>query len=338
MVKVRFAPSPTGSLHVGNALTAVANRRFANDRGGSFLLRIDDTDPARNVPGGEEAILCDLAWLGLEWDQGPVRQSERQGRYAEAARTIGRPRLGQITLLRDDGTATYHLASVVDDIDYGITHVIRANDHRPNEELHRRLHEALGSTPPEYIHIGLILGPDGHKLSKRAPLATLDELRAAGIPPEAVCAYLEELGLPRHDVHYDEPRIRRLSTEAIAAMSEDELAARAGTPVAVLAALRGSRDLNEAREAARAILEPDEVVLPTGSAPTLVRFRELRSRANGGLDADAARAIVRELKAVGGNLKGLRMALTGCERGPELWAVIAALDRDEALRRIDAAL
>jgi glutamyl-tRNA synthetase len=338
MVKVRFAPSPTGSLHVGNALTAVANRRFANDRGGSFLLRIDDTDPARNVPGGEEAILRDLAWLGLEWDQGPVRQSERQSRYAEAVRTIGESRFGQITLLRDDGTATYHLASVVDDIDFGITHVIRANDHRPNEELHRRLHEALGSTPPEYIHIGLILGPGGHKLSKRAPLATLDELRAAGIPPEAVRAYLEELGLPRHDVHYDEPRIRRLSTEAIAAMSDDELAGRAGAPVAVVPALRGSRDLTEAREAARAILEPDEVELPAGSAPTLLRFRELRSHANGGLDADAARSIVRELKAVGGNLKALRMALTGRERGPELWAVIAALDRDEALRRIDAAL
>ena len=216
--------------------------------------------------------------------------------------------------------------------------MIRANDHRPNEELHRRLHEALGSTPPEYIHIGLILGPDGHKLSKRAPLATLDELRAAGIPPEAVCAYLEELGLPRHDVHYDEPRIRRLSTEAIAAMSEDELAARAGAPVAVVAALRGSRDLNEAREAARAILEPDEVVLPTGSAPTLVRFRELRSRANGGLDADAARAIVRELKAVGGNLRAVRRALTGRDSGPELWSVLVELPRDETVRRIDAAL
>ena len=80
-MKVRFAPSPTGSLHIGNALGAVANRNL----GGTMLLRIDDTDPARNVPGGEEAILEDLRWLGIDWDDGPVRQSERQERYREAA-------------------------------------------------------------------------------------------------------------------------------------------------------------------------------------------------------------------------------------------------------------
>src|SRR3990170_3742895 len=147
MVRVRFAPSPTGSLHVGNALSGVANRRF----GGRLLLRIDDTDPARNVPGGEEAILGDLSWLGVEWDEGPVRQSERQERYREAASGLGE-RFDGITLLREDGTATYHLASVVDDADFGITRVIRGNDHRPNEQLHRRLHEALGMQPPEYVH------------------------------------------------------------------------------------------------------------------------------------------------------------------------------------------
>src|SRR5207237_607073 len=100
MARVRFAPSPTGSLHVGNALSAVANRRL----GDWFLLRIDDTDPARNVPGGEEAILEDLRWLGLAWDQGPSRQSERAARYREAARTLGE-RFDGITLLREDGSA-----------------------------------------------------------------------------------------------------------------------------------------------------------------------------------------------------------------------------------------
>ena len=143
MKKVRFAPSPTGSLHVGNALSAVANRGF----GDWMLLRIDDTDPARNVPGGEEAILRDLEWLGVEWDEGPVRQSERRERYREAAAPLGE-RFDGVTLLREDGTPTYHLASVVDDIDFGITHVIRGNDHRPNEELHRRLFEALGASRP----------------------------------------------------------------------------------------------------------------------------------------------------------------------------------------------
>src|SRR6266571_6729258 len=198
MTRVRFAPSPTGSLHVGNALSAVANRRF----GDWMLLRIDDTDAARNVPGGEEAILADLAWLGIEWDEGPVRQSGRQERYREAA--AGLPeRFEGITLLRPDGSATYHLASVVDDGDFAITHVIRGNDHRPNEALHRRLHEALGTHAPEYVHHGLILGEDGKKLSKRAEGATIASLREAGIPPEAVQRYLEQLDLPKHDVRYD---------------------------------------------------------------------------------------------------------------------------------------
>jgi glutamyl-tRNA synthetase len=326
MTRVRFAPSPTGSLHVGNALSAVANRRF----GDSMLLRIDDTDPARNVPGGEQAIIEDLRWLGIAWDEGPARQSERLDRYREAA--AGLPaRFDGITLLREDGTATYHLASVVDDADFGITHVIRGNDHRPNEQLHRRLHEALGTRPPEYVHHGLILGPDGKKLSKRAEGATVASLRGAGIPAEAVRSYLEELGIPAHDVHYDLPRIRRLAIDAIAAMSDEELAARIGVPARVAPVLRGARDLNEAREYAELILTPPE---PVGLAPeTLLRFRELVS-ANG-IDP---KSIVRELKAVGGDLRALRLALTGRERGPELWTVIAALDRDEALRRIDAAL
>src|SRR5919106_6582172 len=104
MARVRFAPSPTGSLHVGNALSAVANRGF----GDWMLLRIDDTDPTRNVEGGEEAILRDLEWLGIEWDEGPVRQSERQERYREAAQPLG-DRFQGTTLLREDGSATYQL-------------------------------------------------------------------------------------------------------------------------------------------------------------------------------------------------------------------------------------
>jgi glutamyl-tRNA synthetase len=329
MKRVRFAPSPTGSLHVGNALSAVANRGL----GDWMLLRVDDTDPQRNVPGGEEEIIRDLQWLGLSWDDGPVRQSERQARYGEAGAELGE-RFDGITLLREDGTATYHLASVVDDVDFGITHIVRGFDHRPNEDLHRRLFVALGATPPEFIHHGLILGEEGKKLAKRAAGATVASLRDAGIPGEAVRRYLDELGIPQHDVHYDLPRIRRLAIEAIEAMSDEELAEKAGATTAVVPALRGARDLNEARAYAQAILTPPQPA--KGDAPeTLERFRELVERANGTLDA---RALVRELKAVGGNLKALRLALTGQERGPELWAVIAALPPDEALRRVDAAL
>src|SRR5438034_2542474 len=251
MKRVRFAPSPTGSLHVGNALSAVANRGLGN----WMLLRIDDTDPQRNVPGGEEELIRDLEWLGLAWNEGPVRQSERQDLYREAGGKLGE-RFDGITLLREDGSATYHLASVVDDIDFGITHIVRGFDHRPNEELHRRLFHALAATPPEFIHHGLILGEDGKKLAKRAPGATVASLRDAGIPGEAVRRYLEALGGPHHDVHYDLPRIRRLAIEAIEAMSDEELAEQAGAPVEVVPALRGARDLNEAREYAQAILTP----------------------------------------------------------------------------------
>jgi glutamyl-tRNA synthetase len=327
--KVRFAPSPTGSLHVGNALSAVANRGF----GDWLLLRIDDTDPARNVPGGEEELLRDLEWLGVEWDEGPVRQSERRERHVQAGRELG-DRFDGVTLLREDGTPTYHLASVVDDIDFGITHVVRGNDHRPNEELHRRLFEALGATPPEFVHHGLILGEDGKKLAKRAEGATVASLRDAGIPPEAVRRYLDELGLPKHDVHYDLPRIRRLAIEAIGSLSDRELAERVGAPLELVPALRGARDLNEAREYAASILEEPERV-SVESPETLERFRELLERGNGSADP---KELVRELKAVGGDLRTLRRALTGRDRGPELWAVVAALPPEEALRRIDAAL
>jgi glutamyl-tRNA synthetase len=328
-VRVRFAPSPTGSLHVGNALSAVANRRL----GDFMLLRIDDTDPARNVPGGEDALIRDLEWLGIAWDEGPVRQSERRERHVEAAQPLGH-RFEGITLVREDGSPTYHLASVVDDVDFGITHVVRGNDHRPNEALHRRLFRALGAPEPEFVHIGLIFGEEG-KLSKRAPQATVESLRDAGIPPEAVRAYLEELGVPRHDVRYDLARIRRLAVDAIAALPDEELAARAGAPVEFVRALRGARDLNEAREMARSLRHPEPVRLGEEARPTLERFRELVERANGALDA---RSVIRELKAVGGDLRALRLALTGRDRGPELWAVVAALPPDEALRRIDAAL
>jgi glutamyl-tRNA synthetase len=223
---------------------------------------------------------------------------------------------------------------VVDDIDFGITHIVRGNDHRPNEALHRRLFLALGAEPPQFVHHGLILGEDGKKLSKRAPGATVASLREAGIPAEAVRSYLEELGIPKHDVHYDLPRIRRLAIEAISALPDRELARRVGAPVEAVPALRGARDLNEARDYAEA-LAAAPAPARTDAPETLLRFKELVEQSNGTTDA---RALVRELKAVGGDLRALRRALTGRDRGPELWTVIAALPREEALRRIDAAL
>jgi glutamyl/glutaminyl-tRNA synthetase len=345
-IRVRFAPSPTGSLHVGNALTAVANRRFADDRGGVLVLRIDDTDPERTVAGGVDAIVEDLSWLGISWDEGPLRQSERGASYVAAAERAleagsaerddeGAVRLARdkATLVRADGTATYQLASVVDDLDLGITHVIRGSDHRPNLELQQRIARAIGGQLPEVIHHGLVLGPDGKKLSKRHGHSSILDLRDEGLPAAAVRAYLEELGMPEHDVQLDLARLRRLAVDAIAAMTDEELASVANAPLEVVPALRGARSLAEARDYAHLVTDPAQVELPADAAPTLERFAELRAASPERLDHAEARTLVRELKAVGGDLRALRLALTGADKGPELAAVLAALPREEALAR-----
>ncbi|MBA3364922.1 MAG: hypothetical protein H0U03_03935 [Actinobacteria bacterium] len=351
MVKVRFAPSPTGSLQLGNALTAVANRSFADRHSGVMLLRIDDTDAARSTRESADGIMRDLEWLGIPYEEGPVCQTGRieahraaAGRLLEAGRAFedgGTVRFDaerRPTLLRSDGSPTYHLASVVDDAELGVTHVIRGKDHLANTPLHVALAEALGLEPPEFLHHGLILAEDGHKLSKRHGLSSVADLRESGVPAEAVRAYLVELGLPRGDVHLDLARLRRLSLDAISAMSDAEFSARVGAPAALGPALRGAHDLNEARELARALLEPEAVQLGAAARPTLESFRELREAANGRLGEEASRALVKAVKAAGGDLRTLRLALTGRERGPELWTVVAGLPRDDALRRVDAAL
>ena len=345
-MRVRFAPSPTGSLHLGNALTVVANRRFADAHDGVVVLRVDDTDPARNVERGEDAILADLAWLAVGFDEGPVRQSERGAVYAQAAERAlaagaaerdddGSVRLGRggATLLRADGTATYQLASVADDLDLGITHVIRGSDHRPNLLVQQDIARALDGELPEVIHHGLVLGPDGKKLSKRHGHSSIAELREEGFPAACVRAYLDELDMPEHDVHLDLARLRRLAVDAIAAMPDEELAAAANAPLEVVPALRGARSLVEAKEYARLIVAPADVVRAAAARLTLVRFVEIRAPAPERLSVEEGKAIIRELKAVGGDLRSLRLALTGAERGPELAAVLAALSRDEALER-----
>ena len=343
VVRVRFAPSPSGSLHLGNALVAAANRSYADATGGVLVLRIDDTDPSRVVEGGEESIASDLRWLGIDWDEGPVRQSERAELYAAAAgRALengavrdedGAVRLGRTTLLRPDGSATYQLATVADDLDLGITRVIRGADHRANEPVQRAIAEAIGGTFPEVIHVGLLLGENGKKLSKRDGPVSVADLRDEGIPAAAARAYLDELGLPAHDISFDRTRVARLATEAIAAMDDGALAAAAGAPLSVVPALRGARTLLEAAATVRLVLRAPEAAIEPESGATLERFVELRAGAADVLGADEARAILRELKAVGGDLRALRRALTGAERGPELWSVLAALPKEETIAR-----
>ena len=264
-VRVRFAPSPTGSLHLGNALSAVANRGYADAHGGALVLRIDDTDPERTVPGGEEAILADLGWLGIAWEEGPIRQSARAARHAEAAALRARRTERCATRTARSGSPARRSRAPTEPprtssqpssttSTSGSRTSSAAPTTGPNEEVQQRIARALGGELPEVIHHGLLLGEDGKKLSKRAEHASVADLREEGIPAAAVRAYLDELGLPRHDVNLDLPRIHRLAIDAIAGMPDDELAAAAGAPPELARALRGARTLVEAREIARQIL------------------------------------------------------------------------------------
>ena len=213
------------------------------------------------------------------------RRRSRRWRTGEAERDDeGAVRAGRAgtTLLRPDGSATYQLASVVDDLALGITHVIRGSDHRPNLPVQQRIARALGGELPEVIHHGLVLGPDGKKLSKRHGHSSIAELREEGFPAAAVRAYLEELDLPEHDVQLDLARLKRLAVDAIAEMPDAELAAAAGAPLEVVPALRGARSLVEAREYARLVLAPEPVTLGGDASPTLARFAELRQPARSG--------------------------------------------------------
>jgi glutamyl/glutaminyl-tRNA synthetase len=194
-VRARFAPSPTGSLHVGSARTALLNWLFVRASGGRLLLRIDDTDTERSEAALEAAIFADLEWLGLDWDDGPVRQSDRLDRYAEVlaelpvVRRDGAYEFEKRVIARSDGSPLYHLATAVDDVDDAMTHVLRGRDHLSNTELQVAIIRAMGAEPPEYIHAPLLIFEGGGKISKRegAGSVTVADLREAGYPASAVC-------------------------------------------------------------------------------------------------------------------------------------------------------
>ena len=264
MVRVRFAPSPTGSLHLGGALSAVANRRFADERGGAFLLRIDDTDRGperrRRRRGDRRPISSGSASRGTR--ARCCRASASCGiarRRTRSASPTPRARFGSARrrCCAPDGTPTYQLASAVDDLDFEITHVIRGSDHRANAELQAALIRALGGDAAG-VHPSRPAARRGRAEAVEAARRVVARRPARGrASRRRRCArYLEELGLPRHDVHLDLARLRRLSIEALGALSDEELAARVGVPVSVAPVLRGARDLREAREYAQHVLEP----------------------------------------------------------------------------------
>ena len=270
-VRVRFAPSPTGSLHVGGARTALYNLLFARREGGTFILRIEDTDVERSREELSAQILSAMDWLGLDYDEGPYHQSSRYDlyraaaakliaegkayrafetpeeldaerkaaeaagrsyRYSGAGRRIppeeserrakagerhvvrlampsepivvedlirGRVEfpaeaLDDFILVRSDGHPLYHFSVCVDDVDMRITHVIRGDDHLANTPKHVALFGALGAPVPRFAHLGMILGTDKKKLSKRHGAAAVEEWRDAGILPEALFNFLALLG------------------------------------------------------------------------------------------------------------------------------------------------
>ena len=227
-IRVRFAPSPTGYLHIGGVRTALFNYLYARQQGGKFLLRIEDTDRQRSTPEFEHEILESLKWLGLEWDEGLVHQSSRLERYREVAAELIAKGLaydfegaikfkmpktevkvydivrGEVTydskefedlvIMKSDGYPVFHLAVVVDDHDMEITHVVRGEDHLPNTPRHILLQQALGWKSPKYAHLPLIFGADGTPLSKRHGAVAVTEYRNKGFLPQGLINYLALLG------------------------------------------------------------------------------------------------------------------------------------------------
>lgn len=271
-IKTRFAPSPTGDLHVGGARTALYSWLFARHAQGEFVLRIEDTDLERSTQQAIDAIMDGMNWLGIDWDEGPYFQTKRFDRYnsvidemlkggsayqcycskerleklreeqiarGDKARYDGHCRhsqgrhddkephvvrfrnpqqgsvifndqirgaieisnqeLDDLIIRRSDGTPTYNFCVVVDDWDMKITHVIRGEDHINNTPRQINILKALGAPVPEYAHVSMILGDDGHKLSKRNGAASVMQYRDAGYLPEALLNYLVRLGWSHGD-------------------------------------------------------------------------------------------------------------------------------------------
>lgn len=225
MIVVRFAPSPTGFLHLGSARTALFNWLYARHTNGKFLLRVEDTDQARSEKKYLKEILESLRWLGLDWDGEPIYQSRRFDIYREKAEMlikkemayregnavifkVGKNRkieiddiihgkilfntdeLNDQVMIKSDGSPAYNFCCVVDDTELRITHIIRGDDHISNTPKQILFYEALGEPLPKFAHMPLMMGPDGTKLSKRHGAVAVEEYKREGFLPEALVNYL----------------------------------------------------------------------------------------------------------------------------------------------------
>ncbi len=438
-VVVRFAPSPTGHLHLGNVRAAVLNWLFARRHGGRFILRFDDTDPTRVREEYVEAIRADLAWLGLDWDQ-EIRQSARIDRYRAAAERLkaagrlypcyetpeelalkrriqrmrGRPpvydraalglsaeerarleaegrrahwrflletdrsvewddlvrgrqridpaSLSDPVLIRADGSFLYLLPSVVDDIETGVTHVIRGEDHVTNTAEQIQLITALGGALPRFAHVPLMLGPDGRPLSKRAGDISLRRLQEEGVQPLAVLALLATVGTGRAPesvtsreeliadfdigafskaaVRFDPEQLMRINRHILRRTPHEELVGRpelAGITPELWEVVRENLDtLADLGHWRRVVEGPLAPVIAEDDRGFLEQAAYCLPEA---WDVDSWRSWTQTLKARSGR-KGralflpLRRAITGRESGPEMAKLLPLIPRERVRRRL----
>ncbi|MBF0355309.1 MAG: glutamate--tRNA ligase [Alphaproteobacteria bacterium] len=438
MIKVRFAPSPTGFLHVGNARVALINWLCAKVRGGRFILRFDDTDLERSKPEFVEAIRRDLAWLGISWDAEEF-QSARLQRYQAAAEKLkadgrlypcyetpeelefkrklqlsrrqppvydraalklsdterakfdtegkkphwrfklseGRvswndqarhhdiaidlSSVSDPVLVREDGSFLYTLPSVVDDIEMGITHVIRGEDHITNAGVQIDLAAALGAQPPSYAHLSLLIDASGKGFSKREGSASLQEIRENGIEALTLCSYLARLGSPHapepissldelvkgfdlasfsHATpHVDVAELNRLNARLLHHLSFDAVKDRLGVAEADEAFWLGIRgNLQRLSDA-----KPWWDILHRPVTPVIedAGFTEAAADLLPGEPWDEATwpTFTNAVKAATGRsgkalFHPLRLALTGQEQGPEMKSLLPQIGRRRALARL----
>ncbi len=447
--RLRIAPSPTGLFHVGTARTALFNWFEARRTGGTFVLRIEDTDRDRNLVEAVDGIQRSMEWLGLDWDEGPFLQSERRDRHVEAAlalaaadlaywsdpmplasdgkperydgrdrdRALGRapgralrfraPRTGSTTvidlvrgdptfpndviedfgLLKGTGDPLFLLANVVDDLDMGITHVVRGEDHLSNTPKHQLLWEAIAPSapPPVFAHLPLIVNEQRKKLSKRRDKVSVEQFRDEGYLPEVMGNFLALLGWSPPDgrerfridevvkefslgdvvsssAFFDPKKLDAFNGDAIRALPVGELSERVRP---FLGSWDPGRVAPLLAEVQTRIVRLDEVAPmvdflyldePAWDAPSWEKAVRQTAGATGSLlgavaagwagcpwDADAVRAVVSGAgEAAGLNLKKaqapVRVAVTGRAVGPPLFESVVVLGRDEAVRRVQAAV
>ena len=437
-VKVRFAPSPTGNLHVGNLRTALVNYLFARRAGGHFMLRIDDTDTERSTAEFETSIRADLQWMGMSWDS-EDRQSARLDRYDAALRQLadagraypcyetpeelalkrkaqlsaGRPpvydraalklndaqkaefeaagrrphwrfllndtdvswtdivrgdvsyhmsSLSDPVLMREDGRVIYTMASVVDDIDHGITHIIRGEDHVTNSAAQIQLFEALGATAPTMGHVALLAGADGEGLSKRLGSLSIGQLRDEGMEAAALAGLLARIGTAdpvvplaemrdivdgfdlsrfgRATAKFDPAELSQVNARIVQQLGFDDVGDRlaglgvAGGEAFWMAVRDNLSTVAEAAEWWQVCTAPTAPVIEA-AAVTDAAADLLPDEVSAKIWQGWTKAVAEETGAKGrGLFMPLRLALTGRQKGPEIAPLLAFIGRDRILARL----